>query len=264
MTVIATGKSSFLAQAVQAAQPAGWVFLSHGEALTDKAPLTKASCIVNFAFSPALRAGEYSAAEDIDSQLAVAGVPYVMLSTRMAYGPAAGDGVLREGQAENPATAYGRNKLAVERALQSKLGDKLTVLRLGNIFGPERGRATFFGLALAGLHDRKTVTLDMDPAQPRDFLSSARFAQALIKIAAAPKPGLFNLGSGIGTPCGDIATWLIEGYGEGAVKVNDSGKNDAFTLDMAKTSKAFGLAPVTRDDIRQDVVACGRQSRAAA
>ncbi len=272
MTVVAVGKSSFLAGAVRENSAAkDWLFLSHEEALQDTSWVGRVSSVVNFAFSPALRTGAYNSAIDIDSSLAalVAGTQarYIMLSTRAVYGPTSGDFGLKEGEAENPATPYGRNKLAVENALREELGDRLTVLRLGNIFGHEykkgHGRATFFGLSLAGLAERKTIAFDMNPDQPRDFCSAWRFADALAAIVAKPQAGVFNLGSGFGTPCGKIAELLIEGYGEGRLVVDDKGKNDSFWLDMAKTRAAFGLPASSHDELRQDCLACGRALRTA-
>lgn len=261
MTVVAVGKSSFLAGALRATQPPNWIFLSHRDALASTGWIDNASCIVNFSYSPALRSGEYDAAEDIDLKLAslVSNRPvhYIMLSSRAAYGPATGDGRLREGQEENPSTAYGRNKLATERALREIIGGRLTVLRAANIFGHEKGRKTFFGLSLSGLAERGVISFDMNPAQRRDFLSAWRFADALKKIAAKPVAGLFNLGAGFGTPCEKIAQWLIEGYGSGIIEVKDSGKTDSFWLDMNHTHATFGIPDVTTDDLRQDCISCG-------
>jgi dTDP-4-dehydrorhamnose reductase/UDP-glucose 4-epimerase len=270
MTVVAVGKTAFLAGALRADSASkGWIFLSHDEALRDTSWAKNAATVVNFAFSPALRTGAYDAGEDVDSRLAaiVAGAQakYIMLSTRAVYGISAGDSGLKEGQAENPATPYGSNKLAIENALREKLGDRLTVLRLGNIFGHEykngHGRGTFFGQSLAGLAERKTIEFDMNPDQPRDFLASWRFAAALALIAAKPQAGLFNLGAGFGTPCKKIAEWLIEGYGEGRLVVNDKDKKDPFWLDMTKTRAAFGLPVVREEDLRQDCLACGKNLR---
>jgi len=257
MTLIAVGKSSFLARAVAAKNPPGWVFLSHEEALGDTRWTRDAACVVNFAFSPRLRTGNYEASEDIDSRLlALAPAKYIMLSTRMVYGPAGS--ALDETSAAQPSTPYGTNKLLVEQALQAKAVDRVTILRLSNIFGHEYGRPTFFGHALTTLKDKGEIAFDMDPDQRRDFLSVWRFADMLLTVAESPHAGVFNLGSGIGTACGDIANWLIEGYGTGSLAVNDSGKKDEFRLDTAKLSKAYGLPAVTAEDIRQDCIAVGK------
>ena len=46
---------------------------------------------------------------------------------------------LAETAPTGPSDAYGRHKLAVEHALRELLGERLTVLRLANVFGYERG-----------------------------------------------------------------------------------------------------------------------------
>jgi len=264
MTIVAVGKSAFLARAVRDKNPKDWFFLSHDDALKDTSWAKTASAVVNFAFSPALRTGEYDAAEDIDSKLAaLSPAHYIMASSRAAYGPVSGDFGLREEQEAKPATAYGRNKLAIEKSLLKTLGPRLTILRPSNIFGHERGRATFFGLSLSTLAEKKTIIFDMNPAQKRDFLAAWHFADAIIKIAAKPVPGLFNLGAGYATPCGDIAAWLIEGYGEGKLQVNDTGKDEQFWLDMTKTRAAYGLPVISADTLKQDCIAVGRRLKAS-
>lgn len=257
MTLIAVGKSSFLARAVAAKNPPGWVFLSHEEALGNTAWTRDAGCVVNFAFSPRLRTENYMASEDIDSRLlALAPAKYIMLSTRMVYGPA--DGTLDETHAAQPNTAYGANKLLVEQALQARAADRVTILRLSNIFGHEYGRSTFFGHALTTLKDKGEIAFDMNPDQQRDFLSVWRFADMLLTVTENPHAGVFNLGSGTGTACGDIARWLIEGYGAGKLVVNDSGKKDEFRLDTTKLRKAYDLPIVMTQDIKQDCIAVGK------
>lgn len=262
MTVVAVGKSAFLARAVRDKSPQGWIFLSHADALKDTSWTKTATTVVNFAFSPALRTNEYDTSEDIDSKLAaLSPAHYIMVSSRAAYGPATGDFGLRETQEAKPSTLYGRNKLKIELSLEKMLDSRLTILRLSNVFGHERGRNTFFGRALSGLAEHRTITFDMNPAQQRDFLAAWHFAGALIKIAANPAPGLFNLGAGYATPCSDIASWLIEGYGEGKLQVNDTGKEDQFWLDMTKTRAAYGISTISAAMLRQDCIACGKALR---
>ncbi len=62
----------------------------------------------------------------------------LMLSSRKVYAPAAGP--LAESAPVAPADGYGRDKLAAEQRLRERLGERLTVLRLANIFGYERDR----------------------------------------------------------------------------------------------------------------------------
>ncbi len=262
MTVTIIGKSSFMAQAVREKAPKDWLFLSHTEALANDGWVKGATCVVNFAFDPALRSGPYSADADVDSKIAKmiagSGAHYVMLSSRMVYGRPASGGRMQEGDACDPINAYGKSKLAVERSLAGILGkDKLTILRLSNIFGIEPARRSFFGIAQAALARENRIVYDMSPLTCRDFLSVWRFAEALIAIASAPKPGLYNLGAGFGIETGMIAQWLIEGYGKGELHINRFSHDDQFYLDMEKTRAAYVIPTVTAEDLRQDCLACG-------
>ena len=63
-------------------------------------------------------------------------IAYAMLSSRKVYAPA--ETPLSETAPTGPTDPYGRHKLAVEDALRARLGDRLTVLRLANVFGYER------------------------------------------------------------------------------------------------------------------------------
>ena len=261
MNITVVGSSSFLGQALLQENP-GWHGVHHADVLQDNSIATKADVIINCALSPALRKQEYSAVHDIDAKIAATALNndarYIMLSTRAVYGPAQAR-PLREDDKPHPATPYGRNKLRIEAGLQAALDDRLTVLRLGNIFGFEPGRETFFGRALTRLKETGVIEFDMSAETRRDFLSAPRFAQAITKIIAAPAPGIFNLGSGLATACGDIATWLLEGYCSGRLNVIDDTIRDEFALDMTRARTAFSLEETTGNDIRQDCIAIGQR-----
>lgn len=262
MTIVVVGKNGLMGTEMQRHfSGTEWLFLSHSEALADTTWTKTARCLINFAFSPALRVNDYDENEDIDSRLASLTQPhthYIMMSSRTVYGPAPIDSCLRESDKPAPQTPYAHNKLHIEQRLTDQLKDRLTVLRGANVFGHEAGRKSFFGMALASLKNKGQIVFDMDPAVKRDFLAVWHVADALGRIAASPKPGLYNLGSGYGTPCRDIASWLIEGYGSGEMVSTSDELRDDFYLDMTKTKTAFKLPAVTPAMMRQDCVDCGR------
>jgi UDP-glucose 4-epimerase len=264
MSVAVTGKNSFLAKALKAMpESREWVFLSHTDALKRPEKLVHVDVVINCAFSPKMNE-MYSADEDVDSHIAkIIGknAHYIMLSSRMVYGEPEESPVLREDMPARPSNTYGQSKLEIEKSLSGLLGERLTVLRMGNIFGFEPGRKTFFGIALERLRRHDEIVLDISPQSVRDFMSTARFAQAMVKIAAAPEAGVYNLGSGQPISCGDVAGWLIEGYGQGRVIVTGDLKKGQFWLDMNKSRKAYALNVITPEDIKQDCIACGRQLR---
>ena len=66
---------------------------------------------------------------------------------------------------------YEEHKLAVEEALRARLGARLTILRLANVFDYERGpgRRMFLSLLLDGLADAGQIRFDMSPFVEREF-----------------------------------------------------------------------------------------------
>lgn len=267
MSIVVIGKNSFLARAA-AAHPGcdGWVFLSHDEALADKGWTRGADCVINFAFDPALHQG-YDAQQDVDAKIADSigrNTHYIMMSSRLVYDTAKPGLTFHETDRPAPDTPYGATKLRIENNLIEGLGlARVTILRLGNIFGDEYGRKSFFGMALTRLKDEGKIVFDIAPDSKRDFLSAQRFARALEKIVATPQGGIFNLGSGIGVAAADIAAWLILGYGQGEAVYTDKKTQGQFRLDMSKTRKSFGLEEVTSEDLQADVMECGRRLKLA-
>ncbi len=262
MSVVIVGQSSFMARAVREIAPADWIFLSHTDALADDGWCRNASCVASFAFDPRVRAEGIAPGADIDSRLADMIAPhrgrYVMLSSQMVYGAPQGREALRESDAPQPATPYGQAKLAIERALQDRLGaDRVTILRPSVVFGFEPGRRSFFGQAQTRLLQEQRIVYDISPLVKRDFLAVRRFAGDFARIAGAPAAGIYNLGAGFGVETGKIAQWLIEGYGAGELVADDSAPGEQFWLDMSKTRETFGLSAFTADDLRQDCLRCG-------
>ncbi len=270
MSVAVVGPGSLIGGALRACpQAAGWRFVRWQDAVSGDAWLDGVDVVVNCAYDPRLRRGE-PYAPDLDVDLAIArrvlargGARYLMLSSRAVYGPAGDDPVLREDRVPRPDRPYGASKLATEGALAALLGGRLTVLRLSNVFGDEAipDRRTFFGVALASLRDRGTIVLDVDPAVERDFVPVEAAAAAIERVAAAPRPGLFNVGAGVSTAVGDVARWLVEGHGSGRVEVGARRHHDAFSFDVGAAARTFGIAPLAPETIRARCLAIGRALR---
>lgn len=263
MTVV-VGKSSFLAREMaKNIASSGWLFLSHGEALAQPGWLDEATVVVNFAFSPRFKKQAYDTQSDVDSFLAkmigARPVHYIMMSSRMVYGQTDKGLGLTEAQPTQPSNPYGESKLLVERSLESILGaERVTILRLSNAFGPERGRDSFFGRMMTSLADHKKIVFDMGAETQRDFFAVHRVSEALVQITARPSPGVFNIGAGFPAKCGDIAAWLIEGYGAGRLEVTNPTIRDQFSLDVSKAHKTWNFPVLSPEMLREDVVTCGR------
>lgn len=269
MTVAVVGASSFIGRALQArAETASWRFLDWRTALAEETWLDGVGCLINCAFDPALKREPYSEARDIDLQLAerlrdYPQVNYLMLSSRMVYGPASADGRLYEALPPQPINLYGAAKWQSEQALQDMLGSRLTVLRLSNVCGYElgNGRQSFFAIASRSLSEQGRIVLDMSPFVERDFLPVEALAAWLSRIAVAPRSGLFNLGAGRGTATGRVAQWLIQGYGEGELLVSNLREYDPFWLDLSNTARAYDIHGIEVEQLRDYCLALGQRLR---
>jgi UDP-glucose 4-epimerase len=261
--ILLVGRHSFLAQhALAALEPAKVEAISHDETLRPDL-LDGIRCIVNFSRHP-MAASDHYRLERMDADLRLArriggrDIAYVMLSTRKVYAPS--EAPLHETSATGPSDAYGRNKLAVEDALRDLLGERLTVLRLANVFGYERtpGRTTFVSISLDRLARDGRIHYTMSPFVERDFLPVSAFAQVLAKIVEAPPGGILNVGSGIGLPTGRLALWILEGFGRGALVIESTEEKDPFVLDVSRLISLYGR-PCSLADLRASCLAIGRR-----
>ena len=259
MSTIIIGKNSFLATHLNKRDGAvEWEFLTHSEALDRPNDLKDAKIIVNCAFHPDLHTDPYEVDKDCDFAIASliqnSGTHYVMMSSRMVYGPAPFDLVLREDAPLEPDTQYGKNKLKIEQALQGVLPDKhLTILRMSNIFGFEPNRSSFFGHMITALKNEGEIRFDIAPASQRDFLSVWAWADHVDRILRAPEGGVYNIGSGFGTSPQELADILIKHAGGGKVVYTDKRVDGQFVLDVRKGMRTFGLTPYTQMDLLTDV-----------
>lgn len=253
MTIAVIGDTSFLAKSLPRAD--NMMFLSHHDAITNREWIDRVTCAVNFAYDPE---------GDLDSLLArmVADTPmhYVMISSRQVYGQGPDRFALSEDRASTPTSDYGQNKVFIEQSLQSLIDPaRLTILRVSNVFGHETGRSTFFGRMLTTLKRDNEIVFNMAPETRRDFIAVPRFARIMAEILNAPQPGIFNVGSGFGTSCGDIAVRVIEGYGAGQLRVTNTNMNDQFWLDTTRLKKTYpAIKTITPDMLNADCIECGR------
>jgi UDP-glucose 4-epimerase len=259
------GRHSFLAQhALAALDPARVEAIGHDE-IERPGLLDGIGCIVNFARHPMAASDGYRLEQMPDLRLARrigrADIAYVMLSSRKVYVPS--EVPLSETSPTGPSDPYGRHKLAVEEALRKLLGERLTVLRLANIFGYERtpGRTTFVAISLDRLAREGRIHYAMSPFVERDFLPVTAFAQILAGIVEAPPGGILNIGSGIGLPTGRLALWILEGFGRGALVIESTEEKDPFVLDVTRLISLYG-PPCSLADLREACLAIG--SRLAA
>jgi UDP-glucose 4-epimerase len=262
-TVLVVGRNSFLAGHFLSIGKPGAVRAVAHDAIDCPGLLDGVGCVVSFARHPLLGRDGYRPDEmDPDLRLALAlgdrPIAYLMLSSRKVYAPGADP--LSEASPPGPTDAYGRHKLEVEGRLRALLGERLTILRLANVFGYERtpGRRTFLSVALDRLRRESRIVLDMSPFVERDFLPAEACARVFARIAARPPGGILNVGSGIGLQAGKLALWIIEGYGRGELVASSPEEKDPFVLDIGRLAGLYG-SPTTFEEIRERCIAIGRR-----
>jgi dTDP-4-dehydrorhamnose reductase/UDP-glucose 4-epimerase len=261
--ILIVGRGSFLAGEVLRALPAARVRAVGHDETSRRDLLDGVGCVVNFGRHPRLgQEGYRIGAMDPDLRLArrlgERAIAYLMLSSRKVYAPSAR--ALAEDAPTAPVDGYGRAKLAVEGRLRALLGERLTILRLANVFGYERtpGRATFLASLLERLAKDGEVHYDISPFVVRDFLPVEAFVRLLVGLAQAPPGGILNVGSGIALPTGRLALWIIEGFGRGRLVINSPREHDGFVLDVTRL-RALQGEPCGLAELRARAVALGRR-----
>lgn len=266
--LLVVGRGSFLAGHFLGVMPVDQVRAVGHDALDSPDLLDGIDCVVNFARHPSIGQDAYRPeAMDPDFRLARRigrrPIHYVMLSSRKVYAP--GREPLAETAPTGPGDAYGHHKLAAEEALRAMLGERLTILRIANVFGYELipGRRTFLSMVLERLAREGQIRYDMSPFVARDFLPVEVFARLLARLVEAPPSGVLNVGSGIALPTGRLALWILEGYGRGELVITSPSEHDSFVLDVARLTGLCGV-PCSEDDLRTACLAIGRRLAAEA
>jgi len=260
--VVVIGKNSFLARRFLALSSLETVAVSHDE-LDTPGLFDDAACVVNFALDPRMMREPYAVERDLDVRIAekIAGssTRFVMMSTRMVYGPDHCLGAV-ESAAAVGLNQYGANKLETEGCLRALLGDRVTIVRLSNVLGWEisRGHPSFILRVLGKLRESATIEYDISPFTRKDFVTETYFVNVLDQACNSPRGGTYNVGSGIPLEVGRVAMWVLEGHGKGSFVVTSPRVHDEFWLDMTNTSAHFGLPP-TLDELRAACRALGTQ-----
>lgn len=254
------GKNSYLARHFLATKVNSNIIAVPHDAVGD-IKLSQTECIINFAYPGAYMTDTYEPANDVDraiiDRLKGSDIHFIMISSRKVYDQACpcpwDETSTLAGQ-----DVYGQNKVVTEEYIREHRAGQHTILRLGNIIETEPGRHTFMGIALDTLKREGRIKLNAHPGTKRDFLPVAKFAAALARVIQERPVGTYNLASGLQTSVGDVASWIIEGFGAGQVVSTDNAQRDAFVLDVVRLQSIIG--PIcTRSDIREACMESGRR-----
>lgn len=266
--LLVIGRNSYLAgefQARHADLPLRAI--AHGEA-GKPAVYEGVACVVNFAFASEMHELPYQTALDIDAraarEAASRGIHYVMMSSRRVYQEG-----LQWNAAEDTAVSgldqYGCNKIRIERELRALMGERLTILRPGNVFGYEAipGRKRFAAYLQNQLLETGRIHLTVGPQTRRDLVPVEFFCRVLREAMLRRMPGTFNVGAGRANTVGDAARWLIEGFGAAHLEAQSDRRADEFLLDSSKLARVFGLS-CQEGEVERAFREAGRRLSAAA
>lgn len=265
--LLVVGQNSFIGKHLLTALPPDGVRAVSHDALDDPGLLDGIGIAINAARHPASSCADYDL-DTLDTDVRLAerigerDIKMIMLSSRKVY--AHSDHPLAESSPIGPSDAYGANKRRAEERVTDLLGERLTILRLSNIFGDERvpGRRSFLAMLLTRLHEKNQIRYDMSPFVERDFLPVETLGCLIARIAKDPPGGIMNVGSGIALPTGRIALWIIEGYGSGELLIDTHQEHDPFVLDISRLEARYGR-PCTLDDLRARCLTLGSALRSS-
>ena len=212
---------------------------------------------------PRLGRADWSIDADLEPPLARLadrlGASFVSLCTRKVYAPSSLP--LAEESRIGPTDLYGQQKLLVERTLLGILGPRLTRLRLANVFGYERSphRSSFLTSLLGTLAAEGEIRFAMSPFVTRDFVPVEKVAAWVAHLAERPPGGVLNIGSGVPLPTGQLALWILEGFGHGRLVIENPADLDPFVLDIRKLRGLIPDAGFSFEQLREYCRDLGRR-----
>lgn len=262
MSVVVIGKNSFLATGLKKLVGSeDWVFLSHKEALEENFWLEGAKHVVNCAFSPFLYQGTYTKEQDIDLQIISkirlhSDIKYILISSRSVYGNTEH---INDMSTVAPINEYGKNKVIIETTAKERLRDnRLLVLRFSNVFGKNSHKRTFFGGVTQSLKTKNEIIYNMSPKTMKDFIPVHHACKIIQRAIQYDLSGTYNASYGTSYNCGDIAKWLIEGYGSGELIINNAKIHGQFYMDSSRINRILNLKDRTHNEVQDLCLTIGR------
>jgi dTDP-4-dehydrorhamnose reductase len=227
----------------------------------DKVNLKDYNVMLNCSMMDEYRNNPYS--EDIDLDVKLARIAsqenmhYIMISTRKVYGISNSLVRYNERSDLNPSDRYSENKLITEFKIKEMM-NSYTILRPSNVFGYEPGRKSFMGFCINQLKDTNKIVYDISANTIRDFIDVNTFSKVLNHICYHKTKGLYNVGSDFGLTVGDVARYLIKGYGSGDFIAESDKLFDQFTLDNTKIKNQLGIS-IDIIDFENTIVEFGKK-----
>ena len=256
MRIVIRGAGGFLgAYLVRAADPRSSASQTHVLGRGSFDGLERGDTLFDLAFE---RAADEKQIES-DARLLVRGAAaagarcIVHASSVAVYGRATG--VVSESSPVAPVTMYGTMKAHAEAALRGEAersGADVRIARIANAYGPGQKRLLIYDLIRRALVEPPPLLVASSGDEIRDFVHARDVAEALLAIAGGgERGGVFNVGSGRGTPVGEVARLIAQlgGHG-GAIAFDDSRAGDeiSFRPSTEKISRLGYRATVDLED----------------
>jgi len=138
---------------------------------------------------------------------------------------------------------YARVKWEVENILLKAGG---TVVRLANVYGSGMAGNNVFSDILGQLSQENQALSIRDGSCVRDFVHVHDVVNGFIRLIKAPEPGIFNLGSGVGTKTRDLARLILDLAGQNNREVVSLKSDDScscITIDCSKMIHSYQWRP---------------------
>jgi nucleoside-diphosphate-sugar epimerase len=211
-----------------------------------KKDLSKYETVINCSLDPLYKNSPYSETSDFDFHVGQKSIKnnchYVMLSTSKIYGNNEVLQSYNENSTTNPFDYYSENKLITENKLLSNFKEKVTILRMSNIFGFEVYRSSFVGYIMTQMITDRKVKLTIPENNKRDFLFIDDAVDIIEKVCYTKPNGIFNLSSNEGYDAIKVINNLIWGYCDFIRVENYNQKPDRqFIMDNTKLKNALQI-----------------------
>ena len=185
----------------------------------------------------------------------------VFSSSRLQFGAIeSGRNPVGEDTPNRPLSLYGIHKAASERYLyiyHKNFGLHTMSFRIANPYGPRQqmkhSKYSIVGWFIRMAMENQTIKIFGDGAQLRDYVYVDDMVEAMILAAASDRSSgeVYNLGSGIGTPFGDMAKAVVEVVGSGQVEFApwpekyEKNETGDYVTDISKARIELGFEPKT-------------------
>jgi dTDP-glucose 4,6-dehydratase/UDP-glucose 4-epimerase len=161
-----------------------------------------------------------------------------------------------------PRSPYAVSKVALEHLLSvyARPGQESTALRFFNVYGPDEGPDAVVPRFIAEVRTRRTLTIEGDGRQRRDFNDVEDVVDMLVQLVGhpGPLPCALNVGSGRSRSIRELAAVVLDLAAGGGVAHEASRPNevDDFT---ACTTRLGAFVTLRRRSLEAGVARCWAQ-----